>query len=98
MRIEFVRSGGFAGVSLRLAVESGALPAGERKALELLVDQARFFDLPPDLTSPLPDAFQYDVAIEIEGRRHSVRLDEHAMPEEVKPLLRHLTDLAREMG
>jgi len=97
MRIEFARTGGFAGISLRVAFESGALPAGERKTLELLIEQSRFFELPADLASPQPDAFQYDLVIESDGNRHEVRADDLAAPEELKPLLRKLTELAREM-
>jgi len=96
MRIEFTRSGGFAGLSVRLAIESAELPAGEREALEALIERARFFELPSRLVSPVPDAFQYDLAIEREGLRHAVRLDERGAPEAVKPLLRRLTELARE--
>jgi emfourin len=80
---------------VRLALESAELPAGEREALESLIEQARFFELPPRLVSPIPDAFQYDLAIEREGRRHVVRLDERGAPEAVRPLLQRLTELAR---
>ena len=95
MRIEFTRSGGFAGLSVRLALESAELPAGEREALEALIHQAGFFELPDRLLSPAADAFQYDLAIEREGLRHAVRLDERGAPEAVRPLLQRLTELAR---
>ena len=95
MKIEFKRSGGFAGIGVRLSLESADLPPAEREALERLIERSRFFELPARLAAPHPDAFQYDLTIEDEGRRHAVHLDDRGAPEDVKPLLRHLIDLAR---
>ena len=96
MRIEFVRSGGLAGMSVRLVLEGGDLAAGEREALERLIAGARFFELPPRIVAARPDAFQYDLAIEAGGRRHEVRVSDPAAPPGLKPLLARLTELARE--
>jgi hypothetical protein len=84
-----------AGIPSRLTLDSGDLPPAERAALEALVDRADFFALPPRMTSPVPDAFQYAVAIEREGRRHVVQADDRNAPEPLRELVRRLSALAR---
>jgi hypothetical protein len=84
-----------AGIPSRLTLDSGELPAPERASLEALVERADFFALPPRLTSPVPDAFQYDLAIEREGRRHVVHADDRGAPEPLRELVRRLSALAR---
>ena len=96
MKIEFVRSGGFAGIRIRLAIDLGELPGPERSALEELVRETGFFEAPCECLSPHPDAFQYDVAIESEGRRHRVRTDDRGAPDSLRPLIERLVQLARE--
>ena len=95
MKIEFKRSGGFAGISVRLALDSAALPPGEREALEALIARARFFELPERRSSVHPDAFLYDLVIEREGRRHAICLGDRDAPAELKPLLERLIEMAR---
>src|SRR5258705_4107875 len=51
VRIQVVRSGGFAGLRRERAVETEQLPSGERADLERLVAESRFFDLPVRATS-----------------------------------------------
>ena len=95
MKIEFKRSGGFAGISVRLALDSAELPPGERDALEGLVARARFFELPEQRASVHPDAFLYDLAIERDGRRHAICLGDRDAPADLKPLLARLIEMAR---
>jgi hypothetical protein len=61
------------------------------------VEQARFFEQPPEPPAPTrgADRFQYVVRVEGGGRSHTVRLPGGAAPEELQPLLDHLTRLAR---
>lgn len=95
MKIQFTRSGGFAGIRTQITLDLDDLPTAERKAIRSLVDQANFFDLPAECLSPRPDAFQYRVVIEHGGRRHQVRADERGAPESLRPLLERLMQLAR---
>jgi emfourin len=97
MRIEFVRTGGFAGMHVAATVDTTKLPPDEARALQANVDAARFFDLPPTIASPAPgaDRFQYKIAVEAEGRRHTVELGEAAVPESLQPLIQQLIALAR---
>lgn len=97
LRISFERSGGFAGMTKRRELDTRSLPPDEAARLREAVEQARFFDQPADLTAAGPgaDRFQYVVQVEGGGRRHTVRLAGGAAPEEMQPLLDHLTRLAR---
>jgi len=80
---------------VRLALDSAVLPHGEREALEALIARARFFDLPERRASAHPDASQYDLAIEMEGRRHAICLGDRDAPDEIRPLLERLVEMAR---
>ncbi len=97
MHIEFVRRGGFAGISLTARVDSEKLAADEAKALEQKVNDASFFDLPEQIkpASPGADMFEYSVTISSPPRTHTVVVSETVVPEKMRPLLDHLTNLAR---
>ena len=96
MRIEFERSGGFAGMRLRATVQTTALPAEEAREIEALVLAADFFNLPRVLSAPRPgaDMFCYEVSVADGERRHAVRADDAAVPPSLQPLLRRLTRMA----
>ncbi len=97
MRIEFVRSGGFAGLQLTANFNSEALPPDEARALEQKIKDAGFFDLPARImpASPGPDRFEYNVTIESDQGKHTVVINETVVPERMRPLLEHLMELAR---
>lgn len=97
MRIQFERSGGFAGMLVRTNIDTGSLPPEEANKLKKMVAEAGFFDLPAQLSSPTPgaDQFQYKVTIEEGDRRHTVETDDQAAPDSLWPLLRELTVRAR---
>ncbi len=99
MRIRFERTGGFAGMRLTATIDTEALPLERADELRRLVDAASFFDLPTTIRSSAPgaDQFQYQLTIEVEGRRHTVEVSEAAAPEALQPLLRQLTILARSL-
>ena len=97
MRIDFVRSGGFAGISLTAHIDSGMLLPDEAAALEKKVSDANFFGLPEQIksASPGPDRFEYSVTIASSVRTHTVVVSEALVSDQLRPLLDHLTDLAR---
>lgn len=97
MRIEFERSGGVAGLRLSATIESDSLPNQEADDLCKLVEDAGFFDLPADITSPKaqPDQFVYAVTVETEARRHTVRVDDSTAPARLQPLLDWLSRAVR---
>jgi hypothetical protein len=97
MRIEFERSGGIAGMRIATRVELDSLTAQEADEVCKLVDDAGFFDLPTDVTSPqaLPDQYAYKVTVETQAQRHTVETDDGAAPQELRPLLQWLSRAAR---
>jgi len=97
MQIQFERSGGFAGIRLKRSFSSEALPAEEEKKLAELVEVARFFELPARIraTEPGADRFQYEISVETEDGKHTVQVDEAAVPAQLQPLLAWLKAAAR---
>ena len=87
MRIQVVRTGGFAGLRRECAVETDQLAPHERLELERLVAEARFFDLPARQTSGLPDVIQYRVRVEVQGRVHEVATDDQTADEALAALV-----------
>jgi hypothetical protein len=97
MKIDFVRTGGFAGLRLALTLDTAGLPADEAARIRLLVQESGYFELdggfPP--AAPAPDRFEYRLAIESRTRgRHAVILPESSVTDRMRPLLNKLTALA----
>ena len=96
MRIQFERTGGFAGIRLAVNLTDADLPEDEWQALQSALQQAGFFELPPKIAGGgQPDRFTYQVTVESETRSHTVELSEDAIPEKVQPLIQQLNLLAR---
>jgi hypothetical protein len=97
MNIYFLRTGGFAGIRLSLALDTQELPEEDAGRIRRLVEASGFFDLDPHevRATPAPDRFEYRLAIrsQVWGERELV-LAESAVPDEIRPLLEHLTALA----
>ncbi len=97
MRIDFERSGGFAGMRMTTTVDTESLSSEETRELFELVEGAGFFELPAKISSESPgaDRFQYKLTIEAEGRQHTVETGEAAVPEKLRALIQKLTMMAR---
>lgn len=97
MKINFERSGGFAGLRTAATFDTESLPSEESRRLQEELERARFFDLPAKLDSPAggADRFEYKITVEDKGRRHIVEFGEAAAPESLQPLIQRLSDLAR---
>jgi len=97
MRIHFARTGGFAGMRLASTIDSDALPMEEAQALQSELENARFFELPAQLsgTSGGADRFQYEITVEDGRRKHTIEASETGIPADVQPLVQHLERLAR---
>lgn len=97
MRIDFERTGGFAGMRLATTIDTTTLPADQAGALQSLIDDAHFFDLPARLPAPpnVADQFNYRVTIEAAGRRHTVEVGDASASPAVQAVLQQLTLLAR---
>ena len=97
MRIDYERTGGFAGTRLAAKIDTAALPADQAKALHASIEAARFFDLPATIPAPpqVADQFHYHVAIEAEGKQHTVDVGEASASPALQDVLQQLTALAR---
>ena len=98
MRISFERSGGFAGITMKTAVDEKDLAPDEAQKLRQLVEETDFFNLPEKVVSrsPQPDRFQYELRLEEKGRQNTVTVSEEAMPAKLKPLVKWLMEKARQ--
>ena len=96
MKIEFDKSGGFAGLAMSKSINSADLSPEESKKLSELINDSDFFNLPEEISSTKlgADKFQYRITVEDEdsGKKHTVDVDESAIPPEVKPLIQWLNE------
>jgi hypothetical protein len=82
---------------LALALDTDELPEEDAGRIRRLVEASGFFDLDAHevRASPAPDRFEYRLAVrsQVWGERELL-LAESALPDEIRPLLEHLTALA----
>jgi hypothetical protein len=98
LRISFERSGGFAGITMKTAVDEKDLALDEAQKLRKLIEEADFFNLSGKMMarSPQPDRFQYELRLEENDRQHTVTMSEEALPQKLKPLVNWLMEKARQ--
>jgi hypothetical protein len=96
-RIQFERSGGFAGIRLTADIEADDLYEDQRKEIFELLDEADFEELPKKLaeTMPVPDEFVYNVIVETGKKEYKVMAGESALPADMQPLLEILERIAK---
>ena len=96
MHIDFTRSGGFAGMRLSCSLDTDQLPDEQATALDHLIDDAAFFELPEKLLpdKPHPDRFEYRVHVDAGEKQHAVTVSDAAAPDSLRPLLNYLTTMA----
>ncbi|HEX6675112.1 MAG TPA: protealysin inhibitor emfourin [Actinomycetes bacterium] len=92
IRIDLVRSGGFAGISRRASVDTGTLPPAEAARIAELVKAVDFDALGTLAAGPpgRPDRFQYDLDVHEGGRHHHLTLGERDAPPELRALIDHV--------
>lgn len=96
MRIYFERSGGIMGLKSSLTLDLDELPPAQAGTLRLLLDESHFFTLKEDLsTRSVHDGFQYIVTVETETDSHTVHTSDTTAPDELRPLLQELHQIAR---
>jgi hypothetical protein len=83
MRILVERSGGFAGIKRKAAVDSQALSEDAAAEMKQLVEAAGLFDLPAAPVTPPggADQFQYNLTVEAGERRRTIELRDPACAE-----------------
>jgi hypothetical protein len=89
MRVALETRGGFGGLTTTKTIDSDKLPTEQANKLSLLVNASNFFNLPATIaySGPARDFFQYKLAIETEGKKHTVAVDEPAASPELKTLI-----------
>lgn len=97
MRISFERSGGFAGITMKMTVDEKDLAPDEAQRIRQLVEEADVFNLPKKIVarSPRPDRFQYELSLEESGLKHTVTMSEEVLPEKIRPLIEWLVEKSR---
>ena len=96
MRVDFIRTGGFAGVRLTTSVDTTDLSPDQAVTIHKLLDDSRFFELPENIAppKPMPDRFEYRLTVASAEQTHTVTVNDAACPESLKPLLNYLTTMA----
>jgi len=95
--IWFERSGGFAGMSTSVELESKSLTPDEASEIGKLIQESGFFqyNLTDSISSGMPDQFQYNITIEYGNQKRSLELMEADIPEKFRPLIDYLMKKAR---
>lgn len=97
LKIDFKRSGGFAGVELTTCVDADELSEDESEDVRAMVERLDLDGMPRG-TGPGPgvaDRFVYELKIEHGDRTVDVCLGEAELPEDLKPLVRDLEKRAK---
>ena len=85
-RVDLVRSGGFANITVRASVPGHALDPDEQAGVAALLARPPADDAVPGA----PDLHQYDLSVVIDQQTHHVRLREHEIDDRLRPLIRRL--------
>ena len=96
MRISFERSGGFAGIIIKRDFDLDDLPDEVEDSLKEMLKAAKFFDLPPLLSSHgvVPDSFSYVITVKSDKGEHTVAFSEGEISDSLRPLVDQLWQMA----
>ena len=100
MHIEFESSGGYANLNLAYRADTDELPPDVASKLLRLIESSRVFelqqsDIAPSKPGP-PDAFLYKLTLYGGGKKKSLSFNDVTVPDQLKPLLELLQELAWE--
>jgi hypothetical protein len=92
--IFFERSGGFLGRTVTVEIKSDSLPLQEKEQIETWIKNSGFMTLQiaENMVQQSPDRFQYLISIQKGDLTNSITLNETAVIEELKPLIRYLIE------
>lgn len=96
-RIDFERSGGFAGITLGASVDTAQLPPEQALEIQELLDKIDLAALGerPLRLSRGADRFQYDITVTRGSERYTASIGESEVSPELRPLIDRLTEIAR---
>lgn len=98
LKIQFERSGGFAGMKIRFLLEDKDLSEDEREQLWEMLQQAKIFNKKPQ-AKPLHasiDRFTYRLTVANGDQEYMIEMEEGNIPQEMRPLLEYLNLRARQ--
>ena len=96
-RIQFERTGGFAGIRFVADFKPDDLPDEQSKELFDLLDDLDFDELPEEMLGDgtVADGFTYSITVKTRKRSHTVVTGDTSAPEKMQDLLQLLTRIAR---
>lgn len=95
MKIKFRQTGGFAGLTKAIEIDTAQIPSNEAEVLTLMVDRASFFEVSEPPSQAMPDREQYAISIESEARNRQLYLGASNIPAQLKELVDYLAKQAR---
>ncbi len=94
MKLRYRQSGGFAGLSLGLDLDTEKLPPSEASELERLVQQAALDQVGVKKSRGGRDLTSYEMTVEDKGRTTKASFDDMTIPANAQPLLDFLRSRA----
>ena len=94
--ISFERSGGFAGLTNSIELDSDTLSREEQKTLLQLIDDANFFE--KDFGSNASDSrdqFFYEITITLGDKKRTISIRDADVSDDLRPLISNLSRKAR---
>jgi len=92
VRVDVVRTGGFAGLEMRRSADTASLPESEARQLVALVEDLDVEALQREAvpTRTVPDAFTYDIVISSAGRTVRLHAEDPNVPAQLRPLIQFM--------
>jgi len=96
-KIQFERTGGFAGIRLAASIELDELPDDQKKEILDLLDELDFEELPEKLSDkmPIPDEFVYSINVEADKGEYKLLAGESALPDKMPDLIEILERITK---
>lgn len=92
MQITLVRTGGYTGIPMTVAVDTATLSAEDANYLHQIIETANFFRLSGITNrSGQPDRYEYEITVESGDRAHTVTIAETAIPDTLRSLIQWLS-------
>ena len=89
MRVELARSGGLAGLTMAVSVDTDTLAPETAAVLHAALGDADLAQLAARPARPArgADRYHYDITVEREGEHHSISFPETDTPPELRPVI-----------
>ncbi len=105
LKIFFEQSGGIAGLSRKITLDTNSLPPSEVQEIESIVDSSKFYELPSTILQPKSNAaadyFKYKITLELDNGNnniHTVETTDITMPSALSPFIAYLRRKAKEQN